>query len=230
MTNTVAIIQARMGSTRFPGKVLADLCGAPVLSRVITRTSKCRDIDRVVVATSLKPADDAVEEIANSHGIMCVRGSEEDVLSRYVLAAEASKAEVVVRITADCPLVDPGVISEVLLALRPSIDFASNALHRTYPRGLDAEAFYVDVLHRVNRMARSPNAREHVTYHIYAEAGDLFAIASVKTRRDHSLWNWCVDEPADIDYLRRIIKVCGPEAGWEEILDRRAMWAKRSVA
>src|ERR1700691_2516384 len=132
----VAIIQARMGSTRLPGKVLADICGRPMLRHVIERTRRSETLDEVIVATTEEPADDTIAAFCCEHCVSCFRGSEHDVLDRYYEAARRFAAEAIVRITSDCPLIDPEVIDNTarkFLLERP--DYASNCLVRTYPRG-----------------------------------------------------------------------------------------------
>ena len=175
--STVAIIQARMTSTRLPGKVLADLAGRPVLEHVVRRVSSAERIDDVVVATTVNASDDPLVELADRLGVRWHRGDEHDVLSRYVDAAREAAAEMVVRITADCPLADPAVIDSVCAALdqrRTACDYASNAVVRSFPRGLDVEVLFRDVLDRVNRLATEPAEREHVTMTVYSTHADVF--------------------------------------------------------
>jgi len=200
----VAIIQARVGSTRLPGKVLADLQGAPVLQRVIERTKRAKCVDEVMVATTVKDEDNVVAELATACGASVFRGSSPDVLLRYVGAAKASNADVVVRITADCPLIDPMVIDKVVSQLNRSVDYCSNVVKRSYPRGLDVEAMHHDVLERADRLASSQPAREHVTLTIYEEHPGLFAIRHVMDEEDNSDLNFCVDTERDLHYMRRL--------------------------
>ena len=215
---TVAIIQARVGSTRLPGKVLLDLCGRPVLERVVARVQRCEVLDDVAIATSTKPEDDVIETLGRSLGVPVDRGSELDVLDRYVLAARELRAEIVVRITADCPLTDPEVTADVVRALCAGrFDFASNAVERTYPRGLDAEAMHIDVLHRVARLAQTPAAREHVCWFIYQEEPRLFRVRRVRDRDDNSDLAWTIDTPADLDRMRRLYD---DEADYRELIAR----------
>jgi len=176
----VAIVQARMGSTRLPGKVLLDLCGTSVLGWVASRVRLCRLIDEVVIATTTSPADEAIVEEAQRLAVAIFRGDEQDVLDRYYRAARMGNADVIVRITADCPLIDPDLTGETIeqfLAERP--DYASNALERTYPRGLDTEVMSRQALERAWREAREPYQRAHVTPYIYQNPGQ-FRILSAK--------------------------------------------------
>ncbi len=196
----VAIVQARMGSTRFPGKVLADLAGQPVLHRVVTRLSRAAQVDDVVVATSTSSADDAIAELCEGRGWQTVRGSEADVLDRYHHAAHDRRAGSVVRITADCPLVDPDVVDLVAAHLLgvDHVDYASNSLApRTFPRGLDVEALTIAALDAAWAEATDPVEREHVTPFLYRHP-ERFSIASITRHEDHSDVRWTVDTPEDL--------------------------------
>ena len=207
MTRRVAILQARMRSTRLPGKVLADVGGAPLLVRELERLERATRLDDIVIATSTNSADDPIAELAALRGTRCYRGEEGDVLARYVGAARESRADVVIRVTADCPLIDPDTVDRVtdtLLASPGGADYASNVIRRTYPRGLDAEAFHADVLERTARLATSPESREHVTWFVYRERPDLWSLRSVEDTADNSDLQWTVDTAADLARVRRI--------------------------
>src|SRR5688500_991575 len=172
----VGIVQARAASTRLPGKVLMDVGGQAMLTQVVRRLGRARRLDDIVIATTELSSDDAVAELARQLQVGVFRGSEQDVLSRYAGAATQSRADVIVRVTADCPLLDPAIVDAVIEALVDAtepVDYASNVIDRTYPRGLDVEAFFRDVLDRVNRLARSAAAREHVTHFILREHAAL---------------------------------------------------------
>jgi spore coat polysaccharide biosynthesis protein SpsF len=211
----VAIIQARTGSTRLPGKVLTDIAGRPMLERVVERVLRSGRIDAVVVATTAHAADDAVAALAGRLGAGVFRGEEQDVLSRYVGAARQARADLVVRVTADCPLLDPDVLARVVDAAcaAPAVDYASNVITRTFPRGLDVEALFIDVLERVARVASSPAAREHVTHHILRERPDLFTTRSVEDDVDNSDLRWTVDEAADLEMVRQLYAALPLERG-----------------
>jgi spore coat polysaccharide biosynthesis protein SpsF len=203
----VAIIQARVGSTRLPGKVLLDLVGEPMLARVVRRTRRAQSLDEVVVATTVLAADNAIIELCAKRSWPCFRGSEEDVLDRYYHAAMARQADIVVRITSDCPLIEPEVIDCVVqeyLDLQPEVDYACNILpQRTFPRGLDVEVMHFDVLTRAWREDDNPAWREHVTSYILRNP-DLFRIHGVTNEVDYSHMRWTVDTPEDLDFARCI--------------------------
>lgn len=206
---TIAVVQARSGSSRLPGKVLAELEGAPLLAQELRRLSRARLLDDIVVATTTSDSDDAVAELAEREGVRWYRGSESDVLGRYVEAARETGAETVVRVTADCPLLDPGVVDLVVERLHESVaqpDYVSNVVERSFPHGLDVEAFFVDVLERLARLSSSPSAREHVTWYLRFEHPELFLIGSVEAENDDSDLRWTVDTPADLELVRRLYR------------------------
>lgn len=200
----VVVVQARMTSTRLPGKVLADLAGKPLLERELERLGACSAADEVVIATTINADDDPVVALADRLGLRWHRGSEHDVLERYLGAAREADAEVVVRVTADCPLIDPDELAVVIEALEPGDDYAANVLDRRLPRGLDAEALWRDTLERVGRMATSTPAREHVTWFIHTERPDLFVVRSLARPYDAADLRWTVDTPEDLELVRRL--------------------------
>lgn len=216
-----ALVQARMGSTRLPGKVLRELAGATMLERAVRRLRTAATLDETVVATSVLAADDAVAELCRTRGIACFRGSEQDVLARFLQAAEAHAADVVVRITADCPLIDAGVVDEVVTALlaRPDCEYASNVLpRRTFPRGLDAEAFSVDLLRRLDREDQNPAWRQHVTELVF-QRPERFRIFNVVAEADYSRHRWTVDTVDDFALLSEIYEHFGERPfGWRDVL------------
>ena len=202
----VAIIQARMGSARFPGKTLAEICGRPMLWHVCNRVRASRLVDNVVVATTEHPSDDAIVDFCGREEIACFRGSEEDVLDRFYCAALAYNATVIVRITADCPLVDPDVIDRVVERfLEGNCDYVSNTLRYTYPDGLDVEVFSFNILERAWREARKPSEREHVTPYLRTEK---FRIANVESGVvvPAEISRWTVDHPADLEFVSSIYR------------------------
>jgi spore coat polysaccharide biosynthesis protein SpsF len=200
----VAIIQARMGSTRLPGKVLKDLDGETVLARLVNRLRRARLIDEVLVATTDRAADDVILEECRSLSVLVSRGDENDVLDRYFRAAQLAKAEVVVRVTSDCPLIDPEITDKTILAfLEAGPDYASNVLVRTYPRGLDTEVMSVAALGRAWQGARERYEREHVTPYIYEHPAE-FKLLSVTGDADYSSHRWTVDTSEDLEFVRAV--------------------------
>jgi spore coat polysaccharide biosynthesis protein SpsF len=208
MPRVVAIVQGRMASSRLPGKILADLHGQPVLAWVVRRAQRAAGIDQVVVATSVSSDDDVVEAFCKEQGFACSRGSLHDVLDRYITAAHAHDAEVIVRLTGDCPFIDPGMLADNLrtfLAAQPPLDFAANRLpgERTIPIGLDAEFCTIAALETAWREAKEPHQREHVMPFFY-ENPQRFNILHIKHSPDYGHLRWTVDTPEDLDLARRI--------------------------
>lgn len=220
----VFIVQARMTSTRLPGKVMMDLAGKPMLAQQIQRLKRCATADEILIATTTNAADEPIIELARQEGLSWFRGSEHDVLGRYVGAARQAHAEVVVRITADCPLIDPEIADSVvreLIGNSSVCDYSSNVVKRTYPQGLDTEALFIDTLERVHRLASSPSSREHVTVFIYKERPDLFVCRSVSDSQDNSHLRWTVDTAEDLDLVRglyRALDLGNKVAPYSEIL------------
>jgi spore coat polysaccharide biosynthesis protein SpsF len=221
----VAIVQARMTSTRLPGKVLLDLGGRPMLARQLDRLGLCKMLDEIVVATTTNRTDDPIVDLCKEQGVRFFRGSEQDVLGRYVSAAREAGADVIARVTSDCPLIDPQVTDSVVSELvknSSACDYASNSNKRTFPRGLDAEAFFFDTLLRMDRLATSNAAREHVTLFLTYERPELFVRRGVVDEQDHSDLRWTVDTEVDLEVVRMIFD--GLEMGnrtvfYPEILD-----------
>ncbi|MEH2219445.1 MAG: glycosyltransferase family protein [Nostoc sp.] len=205
----VAIIQARMGSTRLPGKVMKQLCGQTVMAHVICRVQACPLVDEVVVATTTSLVDDVIVAEAEKCGVKWFRGSEEDVLERYYLAAKKYSADVVVRVTSDCPLFDPEVLSQMLEYFKTEtveglqIDYLSNCLNRSYPRGLDAEVFTYEVLEKAFEKAQKPYEREHVTPYIY-EHPEKFSLHNQTNDEDISHYRLTLDTEDDWTLIEEI--------------------------
>jgi spore coat polysaccharide biosynthesis protein SpsF len=219
---TVAIVQARMGSTRLPGKVLQDLAGEPMLARVVNRTCRAKTLQEVVIATTTNVVDDVIVKLCEARGWSWFRGSEEDVLDRYYRAAKKYQADFIVRITSDCPLIDPEVIDQVVqefLERQPEVDYASNTWpRRTFPRGLDTEVMRMDVLERAWREDRNPAWREHVTPYIYRNP-DRFRIHNVVSPVDYSAMRWTVDTQEDLAFVRKVYDYFGHDRfSWREVL------------
>lgn len=216
-----AIVQARMGSTRLPGKVLMDLAGETVLARVLRRLGRASRIDEVVVATTDSASDDEIENECARLQVSCFRGSEHNVLERYLRAAEQFCSDLIVRVTADCPLIDPEVVDEVVGAcIAKNVDLSCNDVPHTFPRGLDVEAFSMETLRRIQGMADQQHQREHVTPLVY-ERPDIFRTYLVKGHRDVSHLRWTVDTPEDLQLTRAIYAHFEnrDNFGWREALD-----------
>lgn len=225
----VAIIQARMGSSRLPGKVLMPLAGRPVLEHVVARARCSNAFDEVVVATTVRAVDDPLAAEAERLGVRTVRGSEDDVLERYQLASSASGADSVARITADCPLLDPDLLAAMAQRFRSERpDLLTNARVRTYPRGLDAEFFSADALALAAAEARAPDQREHVTPFLYQHP-ERFHIVDHLGSPDLSHHRWTLDTPEDYELLARIFTSAEPDPGLQDvlaILARHPDWTK----
>jgi spore coat polysaccharide biosynthesis protein SpsF len=216
----VAVIQARMGSSRLPGKVLMDLGGSTVLSRVVARLRRSRLINQVVVATSTSGGDDAIARACESLRVPCFRGLEDDVLGRYYDAAQEFGAEAVVRVTADCPIIDPEIVDQTIKIFHgKSVDYAANDVPRTFPRGLDTEVFTMSSLKLAWEQAREPHQREHVTPYFY-EHPEIFRIASLVGEGDRTRYRWTLDTEDDLKLLRAIYLnfLNGDGFGYAEVL------------
>jgi spore coat polysaccharide biosynthesis protein SpsF len=200
----VAIIQAHMGSTRLPGKVLLDLGGRTMLARVIRRAQRSKLIDEVTVACSTESSDDAIVAECAKLGVRVHRGSDSDVLDRYHGATVAFQPEAIVRITSDCPLIEPEVSDKVIARfIESGADYASNTIDRSYPRGLDTEVCKRVCLDRAWSEATEPYQRVHVTPYLYQNP-ELFKIVQVRGETDLNELRWTVDTPEDYEFICRI--------------------------
>jgi glutamate-1-semialdehyde 2,1-aminomutase len=216
---TLAVVQARMGSTRFPGKVLQPLGNLSLIQFLLTRLARSRTIDGIVVATTDRPGDDVLADHLRQLGVEVHRGSETDVLDRFYSAARPRSPDTVVRITGDCPLVDPDLVDRVVNELHAtSADYATNTLPPTFPDGLDVEAFTLGALERAWREATTTSEREHVTP--YLRIPGRFRIATLSHPTDESARRWTVDEPVDLEVVRRIIARFGgrTDFSWTDVL------------
>ena len=239
----VAIIQGRMSSSRLPGKILADIAGQPMLQRVFMRTSRAASVTETIFATTTDSSDDPVAEYCDFSGIPFTRGSQFDVLDRYYQTAKQAKADVVVRITADCPVIDPALIEDVVRTLLETgdwrFDFVANRLpppyHRTYPIGLDIEACTFKVLEKAWQEAKEPQHREHVMPYLY-EGVELsaishqlsegvsprgFRIALLNHATDFGDYRWTVDTPEDLEFMRQVYSRFDghDDFSWKDVLD-----------
>ena len=207
----LAILQARMSSSRLPGKVLKPVLGEPMILRQIERIRQSRRIGRLVMATSTDPSDDVLVEVCEKQGVECARGCLEDVLDRFYQVARKTAPEHVVRLTGDCPLLDPDVMNDVIaFHLAGQFDYTSNALDElTFPNGLDVEALRFRCLEQAWREARLPSEREHVTPYLYNHR-DLFRMGDYRGERDLSHMRWTVDEPEDLDFVQRVYQALYP--------------------
>ena len=244
----VAIIQGRMSSSRLPGKILADIAGQPMLTRVYTRTSRAKTLDEVIFATTTDESDDPVAEYCDFSGIPFTRGSLFDVLDRYYQTALQANADVVVRITADCPVIDPELIDNVVNTLlgesgigsgKSEYDFVCNRLPppwtRTYPIGLDVEACTFKVLKKAWKEAKEPQHREHAMPYFYEGVELLtvnrqlqtgtsprgFNIALLHHTADFGDYRWTVDTPEDLEFMRQVYSRFDgrDDFTWKEVLD-----------
>lgn len=204
MTDVLAIVQARSSSSRFPGKVLQDLHGAPMILRQLERVARCTRLDAVVVATSVEGSDDELAATLVAQGVQVRRGPLADVFGRFGGVIDEFEPSSVVRLTADCPLTDPAVIDDVVgLHTVSGSDYTSNVIERTFPHGLDAECFTVDAFRRLQAGPLDGPEREHVTLGFYRRPND-FSLASLTQAPDHSDERWTVDYPADLDFVRSV--------------------------
>lgn len=199
--NIVAIIQARMGSTRLPGKVMKAIAGRPMLDIQLERVKRCNLISSIVVATTANNTDDIIAEYCSAHNITCYRGDESNVLKRYFEASQEQKADIVVRLTSDCPLIDPIIIDQVVrFYLEHQYEFVSNVHPRTFPRGMDVEVFSAASLAAAYKNAITPYDLEHVTPYILK----ISTIGNVTRSTDLSRIRLTVDTPEDFEVFRQI--------------------------
>jgi len=243
----VAIIQGRMSSSRLPGKILADIAGQPMLQRVFIRTSRSATVTETIFATTTDSTDDPVAEYCDFSGIPFTRGSQFDVLDRYYQTALQAKADVVVRITADCPVIDSGLIDDVVNTVisdqssvsSKQFDFAANRLPppwgRTYPIGLDTEVCTFAVLKRAWKEAKEPQHREHVMPYFYEGVKLItdnrplstgisprgFKVALLHHTTDFGDYRWTVDTPEDLEFMRQVYSHFDgrDDFSWKEVLD-----------
>ena len=236
----IAIIQGRMSSSRLPGKILAEIAGQPMLQRVFIRTSRAATVTETVFATTTDPSDDPVAQYCDFSGIPFTRGSLYDVLDRYYQTAKQAKADFVARITADCPIIDPALIDDVVnTLLEDEYDFVCNRLPppwpRTYPIGLDVEACTFRMLEKAWQEAREPHHREHAMPYFYEgvtltrqsrtlETGASprgYAIALLHHTTDFGDYRWTVDTPEDLEFIRRVYSRFDgrDDFSWKEVLD-----------
>lgn len=203
----VCIVQARMGSSRLPGKVMMDLAGEPMLVRDISRLRRAKTLSEILVATTVEPADDVIEALCRRSGWVWFRGSEQDVLDRYYKAALSHRADTVVRVTSDCPLIEPTIVDQVVcyfLTNHHRLDYVSNRIPRpSFPIGLDTEVFSFQALQQAWQQDGNPAWREHVTPYIYMNPS-VFRVEGITSDMDRSYMRWTVDTSEDMDFVRKI--------------------------
>ncbi len=217
---TVAVIQARMGSSRLPKKVLKEIVGKPLIELLLSRLSQSKEIDQIIVATSDNYENDILELTVNRLGFKCFRGSENNVLDRFFKAAQSCAADNIVRITGDCPLIDAKVVDECIKSFKSqNLDYLSNTLPPSYPDGLDVEVMSYKALHNAQNKATSDFDREHVTP--YIKNNQHFKIGNLENDKDFSGLRWTVDEFDDLQVVRNIFENFFPNIlfSWKEVLD-----------
>lgn len=208
MGKTAAIIQTRMGSTRLPGKVMLGLSGRPVLWHVVDRVKRCTMLDDIIIATTTKKEDNIIEAFCEKEQISIYRGDAQDVLSRYVEAAEQFKVDIIVRITSDCPLYDPTIMQAMLQQF--DADYMSSRLHSyTFPRGLDTEIVTLDVLKRTQKLATQDYEKEHVTPYIY-EHPTAYKLKSFESPENNSHHRWTLDTKEDYAMIKTVYDALYP--------------------
>lgn len=215
----VAIVQARMGSTRLPNKVMKPIAGVPMIELLFARLARSTLIDQIVLATSTDERNTPLVEHVQKLGYVCVRGSERDVLNRYLLAARHAKADVVVRITGDCPLIDPVLVDQVIARFKSEgVDYLSNTAPASYPDGLDTEVFTLEALERAGHESKDEFDHEHVTP--YLRKPGLYKTGVVQHSEDLSDLRWTVDEPADFEVVSKVFAHFAPDIhfSWSEVL------------
>lgn len=206
----LSILQARVSSSRLPGKVLRPILGQPMLFRQIERLSRCKEFEQLVVATSVDLSDDPLASECAARGIACSRGSLNDVLDRFIQSALPYQPETIVRLTGDCPLADPTLIDEVIRYFHAgNYDYASNCIPPTFPDGLDVEVVRSACLEMANREAALPSEREHVTPFLRAHP-ERFRIGNYAAQVDRSDLRWTVDEPEDFEFARSVYEKLYP--------------------
>ena len=214
------ILQARMSSSRLPGKVLMDVCGAPMLARQIERVSRASHIDRIIIATSDRDDDQPVADLAAALGVSCVRGPLMDVLERFRLVAEQYPADHYVRLTGDCPLTDPGLLDELIeFHIAGGYDISTLGAVRTFPHGLDAEVMTAEALLTAARECDNAYEREHTTPFLYHREG-RFKVGKLTQPVDDSGSRWTVDFPEDLQFVRAVFGALledNPDFSWRDV-------------
>jgi spore coat polysaccharide biosynthesis protein SpsF len=210
---TCAIIEARMSSSRLPGKILLPVVGKPLLALLVERLKRAPSLDHIVIATTSNATDDPVEELAGKIGVGCFRGSEEDVLSRVLQAAKNDSCDVIVEITGDCPLIDPEIVETLIRIYQEnSYDYVSNVLKLTYPNGMDTQVFSTATLEKVASLTNDPVDHEHVSLYIY-EHPEIFSLFNLESNIPEKYWNMrlTVDTREDFELIKNIYEELYPK-------------------
>lgn len=229
--NAVAIIQARMTSTRLPGKVMMPLGGVPILKRVVERVALAQSVAQIVVATTQNLIDEAIAAFCAENGISCFRGDEADVLSRYAGASNSFGGDPVVRVTSDCPLIDPRLIDQaVALHAGTSSTYTSTMLKLCFPYGMAVEVFTSAMLAEADSLARDPLEREHVTLYMYRRP-ERYSLLAIETGGDYSHYRCTVDTPEDYELVTKVyasVSKLGNDYSWRDVvaaIDANPEWA-----
>ena len=206
----VCLVQARVGSTRLPGKILKEICGKTILHHEIDRLKKCKEIDEIVIATTDKEDDDKIVNEAKKLSVKYFRGSENDVLSRFYYAAKENNADIIVRVTSDCPCIDFEILDKMLIYFKDKykekqIDYLSNTINRTYPRGYDIEIFTFSALEKSYINAEKEYEREHVTPYIYDKTNNFLKL-SFENKEDYSKYRVTLDTIEDFIVIKNIFE------------------------
>ena len=206
----VCLVQARVGSTRLPGKILKEICGKTILHHEIDRLKKCKEIDEIVIATTDKEDDDKIVNEAKKLSVKYFRGSENDVLSRFYYAAKENNADIVVRVTSDCPCIDFEILDKMLIYFKDKykekqVDYLSNTIKRTYPRGYDIEIFTFSALEKSYINAEKEYEREHVTPYIYDKTNNFLKL-SFENKDDYSEYRVTLDTIEDFIVIKNIFE------------------------
>jgi spore coat polysaccharide biosynthesis protein SpsF len=215
----VLVTQARTGSTRLPGKVLMEVNRTPLLKIHLDRLKQSKNVDKIIVATTMNPEDNIIEELASNWGYEVFRGSENDVLDRFYQAVQKIKPTWVVRVTSDCPLIDPFLVDKVIeITKAENKDYGSNVIDETFPDGQDVEVFKYSALEKAWNEANKLSEREHVTPFIRnnsdLKSGNLFSAISYKNNTDYSKIRMTVDEKKDFELINKVISDLGSEQSW----------------
>ena len=209
----IAIIQARMGSTRLPGKTMINICGKPILQHLIERISYCKLIDQIIVATTNKSEDDEIIQFCKKLNMIYFRGKENDVLDRYYQCAKKNQADIVIRVTGDSPFKEPDVTDKIIHEIKSdkTLDYVSNTIEPSYPIGIDIEAFRFRALETIWKYGKKPYDREHINAYLYNNQS-FFKIKSVKQAIDLSHMRWTLDTKEDLEFTIAIYnKLYSPE-------------------